>query len=70
MKYKMIFPVKGSAVYYRDGLNVCMEDTEGYCSTIQICKTIESADRAVMRWQAKENKAVLKSKDDAKIKTP
>lgn len=68
---KNVKPVKGAAEYY-SGYDyqknkkpcVIMKNTEGDCSIIEYASTIEKAIKKAIRWQEKENKAVL-----AEIKT-
>lgn len=53
-------PIPGAATYWADHKNVVMKDTEGSLSVIQTCKTEEAACNAALRWQKKENAAVLR----------
>ena len=63
-----VAPVKGAAEYFA-GLDadngfkpsVFMTDDEGYTSVIDSAKTIELARIKAIKWQIKENTAVLKS---------
>ncbi len=57
-----IAPVKGAAVYEAFGKEVWMTDTDGNSSMIDMKKDYESAKKAAIKWQIKENKAILKSK--------
>lgn len=59
-------PIKGAAEYYagtREDNKPCvwMKDTEGHCSIIQNAKSLGDAQEKALKWQVKENYAVLKS---------
>ena len=52
-------PVEGAALYWADHKSVLMR-ADGHSSVIQTCKSAEAACNAALRWQKKENAAVLK----------
>lgn len=59
-------PVSGAAEYFAyvnpSGVwYVVMKDNEGFASEIQKCNDSVAASKAADKWQAKENKAVLKA---------
>lgn len=63
---KNLDPVKGAASYFAaldDNQTPCvwMRDIDGFLSVIDTAKTIEKAREKALKWQEKENKAVLKS---------
>jgi hypothetical protein len=62
MKEK-IKPVDGAAMYEAIGNEVWMTDTEGWQNCIDEKPTNEAAEKCAQKWQEKENKAVLKSKN-------
>lgn len=66
-------PVKGAALYVAKEIGgkwcvVMFEGMRSSGSIIESYKNQEPAEKAVIRWQKKENKAVLKSKN--KPQTP
>lgn len=64
---KYVQPVNGAAKYFAgvdpdtNKPSVYMEDTKGYLSVIDTAKTIDKARDKAIKWQEKENKAVLKN---------
>jgi len=52
-------PVEGAARYWADGKNVIMR-ADGHSSCIQSYKSEEAACNGALRWQKKENAAVVK----------
>ena len=56
-----VAPVKGAAGYFAKGCNVWMITPEGDESVIDSKRTYELAQKAAVRWQKKENKAVTKA---------
>ena len=55
-----VHPVPGAARYWASRRDVWMEDTEGYTTCIQSCRSEEGAINAAERWQKKENAGVTK----------
>ena len=65
------FPVKGAAAYQPEKLAcdkwaiVMYPEGEENGSVIQTCKKYETAVKAALKWQSKENKAVLSAKTNS-----
>lgn len=64
-----VIPAAGAA-RYTHGLDggrwvVMMEDTEGFLSVVQRCRSPDAAYKAADQWQKKENAAVTKANKSA-----
>lgn len=66
---KNVIPAAGAARYTHgtDGSKavVLMDDTEGFRSVVQKCRSFDAAVKAADAWQKKENAAVTKANKSA-----